>query len=551
MASPFMGEDTTQIVGTSRTDVRERGTFETIGNAISLSARDMTTNSLIKIGKLNELNSEGEKLNARELRERFPEHKDLFTFPLTELAAQEIIKESEIRANLEQEIARGPSQPVLNFIAGIIPHALDPVDLAAGFGVGAVVKGAMAGTRLLKAIEASRAAKVGFEVGEAAIGNLAVEPVTLAVSGIEAREYGAVDAFINSVGGAVFGVGLRVGGKLAVGAAADGVRKVARRGKSAMEINLKTAMAQMDSGRMANTDPILKDIINETAPTARQFTRIDPDNISSGKLYGAARTPTDVKTDILGDDFGDGFIYTSTDQGSANGLAASKMADSRGAVIEYEITEKLNTIDLDKVASEDFKASVSKVSADTKITNDMTARDIFTALKEDIALGRAPEEALEEIAEDLRAKGYDGYYHDNRIQDGGEAPLNNTLAIFNPAKLKEVSRIDADASKIAAATPEEAVKIHSKDASRDDSPFLLTPRDVDEAARDISTREFKSTEEADLDKIHEQHIKRAENLVRQKLLTEADVERLKASGSTVEEVSQMLEVAYNCAAGAL
>jgi hypothetical protein len=508
----------------------------------------MTTWSLSRLMDLSDKNSEGDRLSPSELREKFPEHKDLFTYELTQEAAQAVVDENLARQDLQGEIEKGPKSGafgVANFVAAMIPHAIDPIDITVGLGVGGVIRGAMAARKLAIA---SRAGRAGLAVGEAAVGNILVEPVTAITSNVEGRDYGMTEAFVNSVGGAVLGVGITKGIPAAV-------RRVMKRGAGATEVNVKTSIAQLDSGRMADASTVTKDIINETAPTAKEFQRIDPTSITEGKVYGAVVRKSDKGSINIGDDLGDGITYLSFDRGSANGAAGSKYADRVATISEFDINNKLNLIDMDATAPKEFIEITSRYVEDVDIIIDepnLTPRQVLDKIREAVDNNEIESDTLRQIGRDLSEETeFDGYYHDNRVELGEAAPQNNILALFNRDKLSQLSADKPDLDTVSRASDKDLQEISKIESGKEDHPFTQYESDLSADSRALIDSELLDLDVSKIDANFEAAVKDASELAEIGLIDKTTIDRINESGTDLKTTIDAISKAVNCFIGAI
>jgi hypothetical protein len=527
MTAPFMGEDLTIIEGTSADARRERGTAETIGNVVSLSARDMSSRSLMRMADLSAMNHDGERMDVETLKELYPEDKELFSYPLTEKAAQAVIKEKKVRSNLEQEIALGPQgfgQDALNFVAGMIPHAVDPVDFVAGYGVGKAFTMSVRGAKLAATLSKIRGGTFVKDVGVAAVGNVVVEPVTFAAAAAEGRDYGIDQAFFNSVGGAVIGVSFFKGvgyginkltttktGGVNLTDAPKAVNEILGKSPEAAGLAMTMARSQLDSGKMADVSLLNKDMAKEIAPT---ISRIEPENIKTGNtMYAASVNETTLS--FVGE-LGDDLTYITLDRGMANGAAGSKYSDIVGEVVEFQLGKDVRLVDVDRAVPPELKEVFGVI-------------DDVTTMKQII-----DEVGPDEVSRQLSELGYDGYYKENGI------------ALFSPEKLVEVSRAGADVNAVARASQDELLDIHRTEAAREDSPFDRGLRDIDDSARDL----LDATPKTDQEIIQEFDVavKDADDLLKQGILDEATVQNIKEIGETTSpsKIQELFSSAINC-----
>jgi hypothetical protein len=481
----------------------------------------------MRLQDLRLLNSEGEKYEPDALKEMYPENKELFSYPMTKLAADSIVEESNIRANLEEEIAAGPKGAIpstLNFIAGMIPHAVDPTDFVIGAGVGKALTMSVKAAKVIAMLSKTGAGKFGVAVGEAAVGNVLAEPATFAAAAAEGREYGLDDAFINSVGGAVLGVSVIKGAAYGVGKilptktggithvdAPKAVNEVLSKGTTAIEVTATIAEAQLNAGRMVDVSHVTKDLAREIAPS---IPKVEIESIGAGtRAYGVVVKETTMS---MGDNLGDDFIYLNMDKQVATGHAGSKYNSVRGELMEVEFKEPPRLIDADRPLTEDLRQ--------------MFDAEEGTTLKQ-ILEG----EDVGEISRALSEMGYDGYFKENNV------------ALFGGEKLTEVSRSIVDTESVPRASREELIEINKVETARQDNPFGINEKDLDVDSRllmDTPAKDFK-----ELDEAFDQASQEAPELVERGFLDEESAKAYKEAGmegATMEDVKKAFKSSIAC-----
>lgn len=530
MKNPLILEDSTIVQGNFADQKRTRGVFETVSNVVSLSSKDTSREILGRMMDLGNLNNDGEVLQPEQLREKFPGNDDLLNYPLTEAAAESLVKEREQRANLEFEIAAGPKGGVytaLNFAAGMIPHAIDPIDMAVGFGIGKALMAPARGAKVLKMLRATKAGRVGADIGIAAAGNIAVEPGAFISASLESRDYTMMDMLANSVGGAVIGVGLIKGAGAVISPSIKSFNKFRTRGARGTALIADSVAAQMNSGRMVDFTDISKDMIREYTFSRESFERFDFNNADVGtKVYGAVPDGNSATTLAIGEDFGEGLVYLTPDRSSANGVAGSKYSEGVGSVAEIEIRQRLNLLDAD-VAVTDL--NVREILARHSANIEGTLREAFESVPDKQALTK-----------DLANKGYDGIYHDNR----GEGANANVIALFNNRKLAELSRTKADVDSVPRASERELLEIGRAEQQRQDSPFESYETDMEPGTRLLSQTEpvYADGKRVDVSEA----LKNAEDLHKSGVFDKDTLDSLKDFSKDMDGVERELGFVQNC-----
>jgi len=197
------------------------GFLESAGANIELSAKDTPTASVLRWYEMKQLEDQGPMMKPEELNARNPDLGGIYKEPMNEKTAEYIAKEHRERRRLQSIIDRGPEggiYGVTNFVAGMVPHALDPIGLGASLVTSGLASAAISGTRFARALGyaakgVSREGSFIRDVGEGFLGNLAVDAaITQPEANKELRDYETSDVLMNSVAGALGFAGVKYAG---------------------------------------------------------------------------------------------------------------------------------------------------------------------------------------------------------------------------------------------------------------------------------------------------------------------------------------------------
>lgn len=221
--------DLGSIIGNDEEPIRLESTLgETAEAATALSFQEGPTMAFARMWSLSSLDDVGEKLDPKELNQKFPHLDRSFTEPMTLASAIEIERRQKERHRLEGVVGRGADQVgggTTAFVSGLWGQVLDPANWVEG----ALTAGVFTGIRALRhgakaaeiASKTGRMARLGQDAMEGAIGASFGESLTYAAAQYEQQEYTAGMAFTNVAAGALLMPGVKYG----LGAISDQVLK--------------------------------------------------------------------------------------------------------------------------------------------------------------------------------------------------------------------------------------------------------------------------------------------------------------------------------------
>lgn len=406
----------------------------------------------------------GEKLQPDELNKMYPYMPEPFYEPTDRGRAAEIADRYKKRNELEKTVNEGPSGPaygLTTFAAQMIPHAVDPLNLASGMGVTAAIAkvGIAAKLTSMAASSTGKAAiGVGIHAADMVIGNMPGELGAQAVEASELRGGSVETAVVNSLVGAGFGMGLMGAGK--------GLRWLSKKGKHIENMALSTSAVQVHEGRAPVVDNVVKTMLKETNIGHEKYTfeplvdKVkDPKtgnivlNEKSGTFYAAVdEAHGDVATGTTipagQDHLGDDLHYFTDSKDNANATAASSYKESTGSVAEVSFEGK-RVLDLDNPPD-----GLKDISKEMFLNGDETTS-----------------KAVVELIKDA---GYDGFIYVSKEVAGQEHAPHNVVAMFNKEKIKQQASYEPDPSKVTKMTMDDMKALHKE--SRAD--LLLTEKPI-------------------------------------------------------------------------
>lgn len=522
---------------------------DSVKAAYELSALDTTLNSVARMDALDALSKEDQELiPPEELNKRYPGLPSPFVEPKSARVAEEIVRRIQERQDLAGIISRGPKgigADVVRFSAAMVPHALDPVNLAADLTVGGALLTVGRGAKIAHSA-ASMERVLARGAAEGVLGNLAVEPLAMAAAKQEMQDYTVAQAFTNVVAGGVF-----------FPAAKYGVSKVAgfvrRLGPTHVEATAQGAVTQLASGKRVDVDPLVRDFVNETKhlPTwanEYKFRALDLGNLKGTKMYVATNKPSAQIKDsvVLDEDFGPG-VYLTDAPNVANGVSARKLSNKHGPVLEVSL-EGAKLLDLENSLDPRVKQAltpiVEEVLGKQRMKRVETGRQIFEELSDAIENGKAKDADIERINKAIEEAGFDGFRYEGG-QLTKDAPVHNGIKLFSPNKLKEVQRLRSElppppSNKEVGDTLARNQDFKSE-TNFDDAAF----KEFQESGKGFETevKPEKISQEADA------AVEELKSLKDQELLTEGEIKELDAINEmkrVEEETDEMIKSATYC-----
>lgn len=194
--------------------------LDTLTNPFKEAADGTAVNLLARRSAVNELQATGAKdLTPEQANARYPEMSTKWNKPVNPYVAQMLSDREQEQRQRQLAIDMGPQDPfskTIQFGAGLLAHAMDPLETGAGmltgWGVGAVVAKSVWGSAAVKAIaegSASFGTRAAFHGIEAVSGNLiqntALEAGGATVNNMEGGQFSPEEAMQNVAVNTFFG----------------------------------------------------------------------------------------------------------------------------------------------------------------------------------------------------------------------------------------------------------------------------------------------------------------------------------------------------------
>lgn len=439
--------------------------------AKELAIVDTGVNLIQRLFSTNELENTGvAKISPEEANKRFPDMPTPFREDVNPYVAQLQYDKIQRKMELERKVSQGPQDSwsktkVIG--AGLIAHALDPLEFGAGafigWGVGGLAARGAFGTRIaataarVGAGEASVLTRTSFNIAEQGVGNFAqnigqeaLQARAQAKEGIpdlRSNDDILTDIAFNTFAATALGVGVKEGAFQL-----KGIKRMLR--STSPEADLAIARAtigNVENDIRPDIQPMLKTLAQETSVNPKHFGEnpyVFEKGIEGKKLYVATRTAGpdigSANTVPLGDDFGMG-VHVSDNPGVANAAAARSMSDSVGAVHEVDVG-KLNAIDLDvkpdPVLAEPLGAVLKAMGEDPSLTESMSTKDILKMIQNAVDSEHLPEDTMQTIKQSFQERGYNAMTSDSRSHMGFEHEPHNHVTILDEALLSKKSSFE-------------------------------------------------------------------------------------------------------------
>lgn len=407
----------------------------------------------------------GAKLMPTELNEMFPHIPEKFSEPTSMRVAQLVVDRHDERRRLQEAIDNGPKD-FLNgtstFAASLLPHVIDPLNVAAAFATGGL-SSYFAGARAL-----SVAARLGLSIGENVAANMALEPIVFAANRMDKTPYTVGDAFANSIAPAVAFPVIGYAGKRLLRAA------------GLMDPAIGGALHDASISRMAQgLDPktgaqlLTKQLVRETTGTDFKpyaFKQLDPVTPNDRPFYGA-RVSTGENA-VIGEFVGDA-LYVSDNANVANGSAARLGHSAPGKVMEYDLTGA-KIVDLNGEVPDEVLA-LGRELLGTNIKNGNQLINALSTMVED-------NKTFQDFQDGVKAMGYDGVAYKLEKYLDEDHPPHNVVAIFNKEKFQSKAELDANPEVVPRLSKEEIRSFAQKQIDEDmrDDAFIQDPDGIEE-----------------------------------------------------------------------
>lgn len=382
-----------------------------------------------------------------------------FSNPINEAVAFHLNEEGKKRKFLQQKISENPGgtfyKGAVNLGAGILAHALDPVEFGVGAFAGMALSGvgtvAAAGKFGQGAVKTGQVLSQGFKAQaiEGVVGNAVLEPFMYASSKEAQVDYDLEDAFISVVGGGL-------AAPVAIHGIKQGIHQLSKLSPNSFGLTHKVAVGQLESGKIPEVEPIRTQYDNfrngEPSKNAElgqvrssyKFEMVEVDNVKQRPLYTSPNTPNtlDSGSRIIGDYQGDG-VYLTDNPNIANNAAANPLDEVKSNVFEMD-GKDLNLIDVDapnKPLLDNFDLPENVKSV---INQAQTIKEAQIAIRENIEANKLTDADFDAFMSQVKQNGFDGLkFTDSKVGHNG-------IFVFKDSaqKIKTTGSFDSDAKAV-------------------------------------------------------------------------------------------------------
>lgn len=566
----------------------EVGAGEAFGAALDLARADtafFTANRIMDQNTLEKQTANEPKLDPEELNKRFKMPKP-FTEPMNLSMARMIYGQNQARQELQDRVNAGPQDGwhgiVNTWGAGLLAHAMDPIETSAGLLVSAALPvvagetiaaklGLNAGKHALtqtaeglvlttgaKATALQTAARVTVE---GTLQNMVNVPLDVYNSEQEQREFNAKEAVIGALGAAAgFGV---IHGAVKLGGAklTDFLGRVSPKHTEVLQ---KVAASQVLEGKKFEVGPVVKDFISDTNYPKTDFVKLSLDDLKNTTMYAPKEIVTkdiNAKSAVISDYYGDG-IYLTDDPIIANGSVSRKLNDYHGSILSGKVKDA-NFIDLDLPLSESPKAKevfqgiIDSFPGDkTKIDiNQLKAKDVFDAIHDGIESGDLPADTINKINTGLKEQGYDGLRLTADKMAGADHAPHNAVVLFDANKFEHEGNHLPDVENKQKPSQTEVQQLFEKNNSPenkiiyDEKAYKENNKIMDEPPKPDTPSEYEknlkeTTEQVDNTiKLLGEKNEHSKELIQER-------ENIKLENQTAAKEDSIIKAAFDCLRGA-
>lgn len=560
--------------------------------AWDLSMPDTAVGLLARKLSMDEFSEAGTApISPEEANKLYPDMRIPFREPINPYAAQMLYDREQEQRNLQNVIARGPTDvwsKSKQFGAGLFAHLMDPLEFGAGalsgMAIGGLavrgafgVRASIATDLVAQGARVPLGVRLGVNAGEAILGgvveNTAQEAAIAAVEGQEglpnSRTTGEVFGEIGaaSLAAGMFGVGIKE--------ASFHMRGLMRRlNSTSPEADLavmRNIVQAIETDVEPDFKPIMKALAQETSITPQEagkpasagyeFVPVMPDTIRGKKFYLSSLSKVDdfrtSQLADLGDSFGFG-THISDNPAVANAAAARSMADSPGAVHEVAIKGEVTPLVLDAAIPPDSQLAKSMnmilEQIDESLPLELTGasvRDVLDTIRNAVDEEIVNESAFDVLKEELKSLGYNALIGDGRKRLGFDHSPHNHLILLDDSLLESKGAFDPDASVVKQPSAQD-IEMAATKLQDPNSKFF-----VDTKARDASKLEVKEyldgarEDFAKLREITDQSLEEIDSLTKQGFYTDAEADAMKSaireSRARAEQESILLKAFKDCA----
>lgn len=408
------------------------------------------------------------RLSPQELREKYKDSGYKFTVPMSEIEAEHLLQFVNEKKEYSDVLVDGPKdglQQVLNFSSAVGSHLTDPLNLAVSAASAGIVNAGLSTTAAAGAGMLSRAAFTPLTriVATAGLEAVATEPFAVVGEQLAGRDYTIDDALVNITAGLVLGTVMDAAGQILFrrnASIADLVRVDQNTLAEVMASNISRAAndympdaqtihkAVYDAFRMPS-DTQLKSM---GLPRYEYQPRFSDGNFSGTRVYAVTNTPGGAlsigDTALQGKDFGDG-VYLTDNPYYSNSVALKSQGRASGSIYEVKVGRNTNLIDLDQPlpepVSEAIEGMLKKHAPFFEPEQfNVPGRELLEGLKFLDQSEFAPNFKYQDVLDELKASGYDGFRYTDMTPGENLQKKQNVAMLFDDSYLSKQGQIRAD-----------------------------------------------------------------------------------------------------------
>jgi hypothetical protein len=465
-----------------------------------------------------------------------------YTKPVNAYVAQQNFDQNNERLALQHKVENGPDDlwtRTRMFGAGLIAHAMDPVEFgvgaASGWGVGRILArpGLAAATGLGQAASGLTKAGVAVGLGEATAGRVAGHVVEAGVgnalqSAAQSVETGVVaddtrqefhvgeqlkEAAVNTLFGTALHLGIKEGGNVASAGFDRGSAQAMKIWRNLMKKAPEMDRAVLAHGvgaveQMRNPDigPLVESVAKQTDVRGEDFggkfqyeyQPLTPEAQAQKPFFMPAESPDPASARQIGDEIGIGRQMTDH-PGVAN-------AASEGSVIQMDAKD-LRPLSLNESSPPElhgeFRAALEGVVENPeKFVAESTPKDVFNELWRKVDEGEATPETVQALQEQIKAKGYNSLLDDGAEVLGQEHQPHNLITLLDDEAAKPAGHFATDPEVRGAPSDETVARVQEENLREGGSLRDETPDNFEDIRpdplKDTDAEVRSALEEADL-----------------------------------------------------
>lgn len=533
-------------------------------------------------------NSGASQISPEEANERYPNMRTPFRDSVNPYVAQMLADREEEQARVQEKLSRGPTDiwtKTKQFGAGLLAHAMDPLETLVGMGVGGALgraasfgafgkTAAVAADMVATGGRVSTAARLGVNVGEAvggaAVENLAQEAVIANIETKEGFDSGRTtgdiltDYTVSTFAAGVIGVGLKEAIHFA------GTKRMLRSTSPEADRVLAANIVQsVETDIVPNTRPMLEALAQETSvklegvPEAYAFRAVTPEGVKTAKFFAVTKDAVpDFKAGQkvdLGDDYGFG-THISDHPGVANAAATRAMAESPGVVHEMQVVGDLSPLPLvSPVRDAELSATLSEILGQVMDNADEVLaleplRNVLGYIRNATDEGMLDPQTMDFIESSIRERGYNALIDDGTRRLGFDhAEAHNHIILLDDSLISQKAAFTPDSKMVGAPDPQK-IKAVSDYQADPRNKFFMDMDSHEKAMQEINDFRVSAKEDlAQVSKTLDSTLEELDSLEKQGFYTEPEAKAMRESIVVARQMAEdehTLLKAFKACAGA-